>query len=244
MTRRDRAARVSDLTVVIPSLDAGPRLRTCLASLAAQVDADGRFDVVVVDDGSQPAVTDLPPTLGSAPLRVVRRETTQGDRVARNAGWRWRAAGSPCSSTTTSWRTRGWWRRIWPRTRARPHGSGSAPRDAGRRGRGPLAKRFAASWRRHVAAVDEGRPPRATDCYGGDLSVPTDVLRDAGGFDPSFARSEDIELAARLIEQGAEPVWVPGESVHHERKTGPDLCATPGGTARSRRGWSSAIRGS
>ena len=50
-----------------------------------------------------------------------------------------------------------------------------------------------------------------------------EALRRTGGFDPAFARSEDIELAARLVGEGYALAWVAGESVHHERKTGADM---------------------
>src|SRR6185503_17602611 len=80
-------------------------------------------------------------------------------------------------------------------------------------------------WNEDVAVLDAGRPPRAVNCYGGNLSVPTDVLRELNGFDEAFPRSEDVELGARLVERGVRLAYVAGANEHREHKTGRQVLA-------------------
>ena len=80
-------AAPSPLSVVVPCFDAPQALELTLAGLEAQDYPKGRFEVIVVDDGSSPPLA-VP---GSTPLdvRVVRRETRGfGLSAARNAGAR------------------------------------------------------------------------------------------------------------------------------------------------------------
>lgn len=88
-----------------------------------------------------------------------------------------------------------------------------------------LMREFEREWNRWSETLDARRRPAAVDCYGGNLSVRTDALRESRGFDVEFGRSEDIEFAARLVEGGARPVFVPGENRHMERKRGPRILA-------------------
>jgi peptidoglycan/xylan/chitin deacetylase (PgdA/CDA1 family) len=218
---------VIELSVIIPSRDAGPRLASCLAALAAQEGADGAFEVVVVDDGSVPPVpAGLEAPADRFPLRVIRRDVPGGIAVARNTGWRIAqgrislfldddigadpglVAGHIAAHAGPGMRI-GIGRLT---TRVAPDADW-------------LAQRFADAWNAHVRALDGGRSLKAGDCYGGNLSIPTDLLRESGGFDEEFSRSEDIELAARLIERGVGLVFVLAQSEHHERKPGRAMLA-------------------
>lgn len=216
-----------ELSVVIPSRDAGARLATCLDALAAQLDAEGRFEVIVVDDGSQPPIDPRLTERGDPfPLRIVRRASSGGIAVARNEGWRV-ARGRITLFFDDDIRAD-------PRLVAGHLDTHSARTTRIGIGRLEtrvgddadwLARQFAGAWNAHIGALDAGRPPKVGDCYGGDLSVPTDLLRSVDGFDESFPRSEDVELAARLVEGGASLVYVPGDSLHEERKTGHAMLA-------------------
>ena len=215
------------LSVIIPSRDSGPRLEASLASLAAQLDADGAFEVVVVDDGSRtPVAASLAAPAGRFPVRVIRRETSGGIAVARNAGWQV-AEGTIALFLDDDIAAD---RRLVAGHIA-AHAGGKPRVGIGRlRTRvAPradwLAQRFADAWNAHIAALDTGRPLKAGDCYGGDLSIPLGLLRTSGGFDEGFERSEDLELAARLVTAGATLTYVAGESVHDERKSGHAMLA-------------------
>lgn len=74
------------LTVVVPTFGRPEALRRCLDGLAVQAAGAGRFEVVVVDDGS-PEPLRLDPARWAArfPLRVV-RQANAGPGLARNRG--------------------------------------------------------------------------------------------------------------------------------------------------------------
>jgi peptidoglycan/xylan/chitin deacetylase (PgdA/CDA1 family)/GT2 family glycosyltransferase len=215
------------LSVVIPSRDAGMRLATCLGALAGQRDADGQFEVIVVDDGSAPPIDpQLRAPGASFPLSVLRRDESGGAGAARNSGWG-AAKGRVCLFLDDD-------------VVADPglvaghlnaHVSADRVVGVGRlttqvpQAADWLMQRFAEMWNADVAVLDGGREPRAANCYSGNLSVPTALLHEVGGFDPSFVRSEDVELGARLVERGARLVFVPGANEHRERKSGRDILA-------------------
>jgi glycosyltransferase involved in cell wall biosynthesis len=75
------------VSVIIITKDEHSRLRLCLAMLARQaVRWNENTELIVVDDGSAPAVG--PPDIPTAapPLRLLRHERAQGRSAARNAG--------------------------------------------------------------------------------------------------------------------------------------------------------------
>ncbi len=74
------------ITVVIPALNAGATLAAQLSALAAQTFSD-RFEVILVDNGSNDGTADLARTFESARFTVrVVTETRRGVNYARNAG--------------------------------------------------------------------------------------------------------------------------------------------------------------
>jgi GT2 family glycosyltransferase len=56
--------------------------------------------------------------------------------------------------------------------------------------------------------------------YTGNASVPKRQILAAGGFDPSFRRAEDVELALRLHEQGLHFVFLPAARGWHYIRRG------------------------
>jgi GT2 family glycosyltransferase len=57
--------------------------------------------------------------------------------------------------------------------------------------------------------------PTPRQFYTANASVPRQMVIQAGGFDPSFRRAEDVELAYRLEAQGAVFVFAPQAVVYH-----------------------------
>jgi GT2 family glycosyltransferase len=55
----------------------------------------------------------------------------------------------------------------------------------------------------------------ARQFYTGNASVARNHLRAAGGFDPTFRRAEDVELAYRLADRGLRFAFDPTAVVHH-----------------------------
>jgi glycosyltransferase involved in cell wall biosynthesis len=71
------------VSVIIPVFNDAERLGRCLAALARQTYPAGRFEVVVVDNGS---ADDIRPLLAPHPWAVLASETRPGSYAARNAG--------------------------------------------------------------------------------------------------------------------------------------------------------------
>lgn len=70
-----------EVSVVVPVRDGQPELGRCVEALLRQSYPAGRFEVIVVDNGSRPPVTDR----WGPPVRVV-HEGEQGSYAARNRG--------------------------------------------------------------------------------------------------------------------------------------------------------------
>ncbi len=216
--------------MIIPSRDAGSRLKTCLAALAAQRDAKSRFEVIVVDDGSRTPISVSLQTAGEwFPIRIVRRDVSGGPAAARNTGWR-AASGQVCLFLDDDVEADP----CVVRDHIEAHRGGAMRVGIGRLtdhvpARADwLARAFADAWNAHDAALAAGRPPRASDGYSGAWSAPVELLRMAGGFDEHIPRNEDVDLTARLVELGASLRIVGRPSRHREHKAGPTLLSDAG----------------
>jgi peptidoglycan/xylan/chitin deacetylase (PgdA/CDA1 family) len=81
-----------------------------------------------------------------------------------------------------------------------------------RRWPGGVMTYFERWWREHYDLLDSGREPTFWDCFSGNLSAPTAVLREIGGFDERLVRIEDVELGLRLVKAGLPLRYVPDAS--------------------------------
>jgi GT2 family glycosyltransferase len=81
-------ARPIEISVIVPVQNRADLLRPTLLSLARQTLGDDRFEVIVVDDGSDvPVAVDLPWASGRGPLvRTLRNGIPSGAGAARNRG--------------------------------------------------------------------------------------------------------------------------------------------------------------
>lgn len=76
-------------SVVVPTLNRAALLREALSSIAAQTYPD--WEVIVVDDGSEPPVSQdlVEQIVGNTRLKLVRHDERRGVPAARNAGLDW-----------------------------------------------------------------------------------------------------------------------------------------------------------
>jgi GT2 family glycosyltransferase len=195
-----------DLAVIIPSYNRRASLGRLVWGLVEQDLDPGRFEVVVVldgsTDGSQAMLSELHPAFE---LRVV-EQSNAGAAAARNLGVR-EARAPYCLFLDDD---------VEPdRTLLREHLE--AQQQAG--GAlvtgfietvvvgGGFAQQTTRFWDAYRAARAEGRPLTYLDCFSGNMSVPTEDFLAAGGFDVELARSEDTELALRLSGRGLRLVY-------------------------------------
>lgn len=207
---------LTDVTVVVPALGLGQaalgEIVTCCSGVA---------EVVVVDDGSDPAV-------GSVDgARVLRLRTNAGPAVARNAGLG--AVATPLVAfVDADVRLHPGWLAPLLGHFADERVALVAPRVASAAGEGPVAR-----YEEEHSPLDLGAEParvapgtRVSYVPAAAIVVRTDVLRSIGGFDRTMRYGEDVDAVWRLIRYGRRARYEPAVVVHHRpRSTWRDLVA-------------------
>lgn len=212
---------MSSIDVIIPTHNRPAQLRRCLEALARQSRAD--FGVIIADDASSPPVA---ATLNADewpfPLRGLRLETNGGAGAARNAA----VAASTAEFV------------VFVDDDVEPHPEWLSRLVTGcERGSklavfGPLlapkgwrptpwnlweARTLARSYRKMMAGIF---PPGWRQFFTGNAILRRSVFLEAGGFDESFTRAEDIELGVRLEKLGCEFIFEPHAiGWHHARRS-------------------------
>ena len=189
-----------EATVVIATRDRADFLRDCLAQLAKQT-AAGRFDVVVADNGSSDATSEI--IRGAAPLARSVHISEPNRGKARNAGIA-QAQGRIivfCDDDTLP-------PERFIEMHLEAHGSATD-----RVVSGPIVNVPDAQ---HIPAVSAANYSRAFFCTC-NASVPKVALDAAGGFDEKFDLYgwEDTDLGVRLRAQGMKRVFSWGAYIYH-----------------------------
>jgi mycofactocin glycosyltransferase len=199
----------SEVTVVIPVRDDPDGLTASLAAV------DGVGSVIVVDDGSQPAVTRA--QAGAATL--VRRAMAGGPAAARNTGWREARTDIVAFLDADCIPVPGWLEALLPHF-ADPEVAAVAPRIRSREGAG--APPWLAAYERTRSALDLGtreapvRPGSPVSYVPtAALAVRKQALVQAGGFDEALRFGEDVDLVWRLEKGGGRTRYEPSVSVTH-----------------------------
>ena len=206
------AAPVDDLTVVVPVRGDPDGLGRCLASL-------GEVPVVVVDDGSEDAVT-IADAANRHGAQLVRREVSGGPGIARMEG----VAAVHTSlvafvdADVEAWP--GWLDHlvahfddevvvaVAPRVRSRP---GAGLRDRYERHHSPLDLGPVR------ARVGPGRPVAYVPTAA--MVIRVAALHAVDGFDPGLRFGEDVDLVWRLVEAGGVVRYEPDVEVIHEPRS-------------------------
>ena len=203
---------MTGVSVVIPTRDRAALLETTLRSVLWQVDVD--LEVIVVDDGSRDATTEV--IAGSQDERVtlVRREEPHGLAAARNLG-AGRASG-------------GWLGFVDDDDAWAPEKLARQVRAADEADRGWVYVGTVAVG--NELEIVSGRPPPSPPAVmaalprfnpvpggGSNVVLRRDLFQRVGGFDERLAACEDWELWARLAREGlpaAVPEPLMGYRVH------------------------------
>jgi len=192
------------VSVVVPTRNRPHGLDALLAALRAQTLGAGRFEVILVDDGSQPPAGAPPDGLS---LRVLRHDHARGPGAARNTGWR--AARAPLVAFTDDDCT--------PAPEWLAALAEAAAGEAAVIVQGPVSpppeQRDAVRPLSHTIEV-RGPDRLLATC---NVAYPRALLERLDGFDESFRRSaEDVDLGARARRAGARTVFAAAAVVHHE----------------------------
>jgi GT2 family glycosyltransferase len=206
------------VSVVVPTFNRLPRLRETLVGLAGQVGVDDGFEVIVVSDGSTDGTDDYISS-DQLPLPIIAlTQPNGGPAAARNKGI---AAASgelvlfiDDDVVPTPDLIAAHLRRhdhpdddlVVVGPMETPEGYPLSPWV--RWEQAMLYKQYEAMNRGDYGAT-------ARQFYTGNASVARRHLAAAGGFDPTFRRAEDVELAYRLARQGLHFAFEPQATVLH-----------------------------
>ena len=202
------------VSVIVPTHDRPGALSRCLAALARLDYPAGCYEVLVVDDGSDPPIDPAAFRVG----RTARwlRQPNGGPASARNAGLA-AAAGDIVAFTDDDCEPDPGW------LDALVDAIGRAP-EALVGGRTVTALESNACAEASQAIVDGARDwMRASGSEfrfhpANNLAARAAVLRSLRGFDPSFRTAEDRELADRWIRSGRPLVDADGAIVRHRHE--------------------------
>jgi glycosyltransferase involved in cell wall biosynthesis len=191
--------------VVVPTRDRPARLGALLRSLSDQTVPVGRFEVVVVDDGS--ASSPELPNLPDFPVKLLRHPHARGPAAARNTGWQ-SADGALVAFTDDDCRaTPGWLQALldeWAKDGARVVQGRTEPDPEELNAGGPFVRTQSIA----------GPTGLYETC---NIAYPRELLDQLGGFDESFrhACGEDVDLGRRAVKAGAKVVFADAAQVYH-----------------------------
>ncbi len=203
------AFRASDVTVVVPALDADPAWLERMLAACADV-----HSVIIVDDGSDP------PTPSVEGARLLRLRSNAGPAVARNAGLA--AVTSPLVAfvDTDVELHRGWLAPLLAHFEDERVGL-VAPRVASADGGGRIARYEAAH-----SPLDLGREPariapgsRIAYVPAAALVARVAAMREIEGFERELRVGEDVDAVWRLAEAGWRCRYEPAAVVHHRPRS-------------------------
>ena len=201
------------VSVVVPTCGRAAALRACLEALSRQDYPPERYEVVVVDDGGDPAAEASTAAGPAGPRTRLLRQPNAGPAAARNAGARVVAGEILAFTDDDCVPDRGWLSALVDALARAPEAlCGGTTANA-------LERNVCAAASQAIVDVALDRlHARGSDLRffpSNNLALRADRYAAIGGFDPSFRTAEDRELADRWLRSGRELVRVPGAKVEH-----------------------------
>jgi glycosyltransferase involved in cell wall biosynthesis len=225
--RPSRNRRPDLVSVVIPARNAVRTLEAQLEALRAQ-DYDGKWEVVVVDNGSTDGTAALARGWDAAvPLRVVYASAARGASFARNQGWRSAGGDLVAFCDADDVVSPAWLSQLAATAQQADVVGGRYDFErlnvVGGRG----------WWTGDQLPIAHQFLPFAP---GGTLAVWVDVLETLGGFNETYPNEQDVEFCWRAQLASMRLVYAPDALVHCRFRTGLDELAIQtfrGGQARA-----------
>jgi GT2 family glycosyltransferase len=209
-----------DISVILPALGRPDAVENALASLRAQTLESTSFEVLLVDDGSHPPLAEVLCAESLDNVTVIRLDKNGGPAAARNVALK-RAQGR----ITVLLNSDGVLYKDALAQHLAHHTEDTSPKSVMGRfdwlesQQTPFVRlllRTEALFPYHVLPAYEPLSPRCF--WTGNLSLPTDTLRKAGGFEEGFRHAiwEDVELGHRLEAMGIPLILDPDIHCHHD----------------------------
>jgi GT2 family glycosyltransferase len=204
------------ISVVIPSRNRPESLARCLQAIAGLEYPKDRFEVIVVDDGSEPSLDHVVSAFTDRLDIVSLKQAHAGPAAARNAGAA-RASGSSfvfldddCVPAND------WLRALEARiAAARTHAIGGRALNGLRENLYSSASQLLVDY---LYEYYNTRLPRPSFFASNNVAFPREGFHEIGGFDVRFttAGGEDRDLCERWLQNGAQMTYAPEVIVYHE----------------------------
>jgi glycosyltransferase involved in cell wall biosynthesis len=201
-------------SIIVPAWNRAGTLSACLPSLLHLEYPRGRFEAIVVDDGSQPPI-EMP---DGFPIRLVRSPENEGPAAARNRG------ASHARGTFLAFIDNDcapgpdWLRRLEHCCAATPQAV-LGGRIVDGLPRNPYSAASAAIADAVYRYYNSDRL-NARFLASANIAMAADVFRGLGGFNTAFRTSEDREFCARCTQNGVQLVYDPDAAVVHIHPVG------------------------
>ena len=200
-------------SIIIPSYNRPTQLQSCLASLTQLDYPRDRFEVIVVDDGSdQPLDSVVAGFTNQLTLNLI-RQTNAGPAAARNHAAQ-QAQGQYLAFTDDDCQpATDWLQALAACFRTAPD------RIVGGRTVNALSENPYSTTSQNIISMGYAHynavPEQARFFASNNMVVPADRFRELGGFDESFTTSEDRELCDRWLHQGYHMTYAPDVIIYH-----------------------------
>lgn len=204
------------LSIVLPTYNRLDQLQRVIAGLEQQTYPCQHFEVVIVSDGSSDGTNEYIRTIDSNLCVIPVIQDNQGVAVARNTGIAHTTGDIilfidddvvPTPQLITEHL------KLHNDNNAVVMGPMLAPPDFELT---PwVAWEQAMLMKQYQCMVDGVWEPSARQFYTGNTSLGKHHLLEAGGFDPTFRRAEDVELAYRLADKGVKFLFNPDAIGYH-----------------------------
>ncbi|MGF1495584.1 MAG: glycosyltransferase [Elainellaceae cyanobacterium] len=200
-------------SIAIPTYNRPKQLATCLESLAQLDYPRDRFEVIVMDDGSdQPLDSVVAPFKDRMHLRLMRQQNA-GPAAARNHAAQ-QALGQYLAFTDDDCRPATDWLQVLEAYFAQ-----APDRIVGGRTVNALPDNPYSATSQNIISMGYDHynavPDQARFFASNNMVVPAERFRELGGFDERFTTSEDRELCDRWLHQGYAMTYLPEATIYH-----------------------------
>ena len=203
------------ISIIVPTFNRPTQLVTCLQSLACLGYPRERFEVIVVDDGSQTPLKTLVASFSNRLDIVLTPQSHGGPAKARNMGAK-KAKGEFLAFTDDDCTPApNWLRSLAARFATLPdHAIGGQTLNALQDNLYSTTSQLIINYLYAYYNVD---PHQARFFTSNNLALPADLFRSTNGFDTTFpfAAGEDRDFCDRWLHFGKQMIYAPEVVVYH-----------------------------